>query len=464
MTAPPVPTIIATKSAVNLEGITDPRRRRRAVASVLAGMVLVVLDAAIANIALPTIATSLQVTPAAAVQVVTAYQLGLVMTLLPAAAWGESRGFARVFTAGVAIFTVASVLCAFAPSLSWLVAARFVQGTGGAGIMALGVALLRASVPSHRLGTAIGWNAMAVALSSAAGPTLGATILSFSSWHWLFAVNLPLGVCVLVAARALPEVEGTARPVDLLSAVMSAAMFASLVIGAKYAPTYPAAGAIIVVGGAILAVLLVRRESSHIGPLIPLDLLRHPSFRVSVIASVLCFVGQTAALVALPFHLQHACGLSPLMAALYLLPWPLAVAITGPAAGKLADRVSTAWLCLSGGVLLAVGLCSGALLTPHRQPVDFGICMMVCGVGFGLFNVANNRSMFLSAPRERSGAAGGLQGIARLSGQTLGAVAMAFLFSTASSGAAPRIGLGAAAALTFAAAMVSTTRAGGDNA
>lgn len=439
-------------------GIADPRQRHWAITAVLAGMVLVVLDAAIANIALPTIAASLQVTPASAVQVVTAYQLGLVMMLLPAAALGESRGFKRVFTAGASLFTAASVLCALSPSLDWLVAARFMQGVGGAGIMALGVALLRLSVPSDHLGSAIGWNAMTVALSSAAGPTLGAAILSFASWHWLFALNLPIGACVLLAARSLPKEEGTGRSVDLVSAAMSALVFAFLVIGARDFPAHAVRASMLFMAAIVLAIMLVRRLSDSTAPLIPLDLLRHSSFRVSVIASVLCFVGQTAALVALPFYLQHSMGMTPLTIALYLLPWPLTVAVTGPIAGRLADRVSTAWLCLIGGVSLAVGLGSANLLPLHRYPLALGIPMMLCGLGFGLFNVSNNRSMFLSAPRERSGAAGGLQGVARLSGQTLGAAMMSVLFATASIGTAPRVGLGLASALTLAAGLVSTLR------
>ena len=204
-----------------MPGPPEPRGTL-AIASVLAAMVLVVLDAAIANVALPTIATSLQVTPATSVWVITAYQAALLMALFPCAALGESIGYRRVFTAGIALFTGASVLCALAPSLSWLVAARFLQGLGGAGVMALGVALLRIVVPHQRLGAAIGWNALAIALSSAAGPTIGAAILSASSWPWLFAVNLPLGLLVLLASRALPKTGGTARRLDKLSVGLNA--------------------------------------------------------------------------------------------------------------------------------------------------------------------------------------------------------------------------------------------------
>jgi hypothetical protein len=140
-----------------------------AVACVLAAIVLVVMDSAITNVALPTFARSFQVTPEFSVWVVTAYQMALVMALLPSAALGESLGYGRVFKAGVAVFIAASVLCAASPSLPWLIAARFLQGIGGAAVMALGVALLRFIVPKRLLGGAIGWNALDVALSSAAG-------------------------------------------------------------------------------------------------------------------------------------------------------------------------------------------------------------------------------------------------------------------------------------------------------
>jgi len=142
--------MIAPSTGAVGEGLPQPRRTV-AIASVLAAMVLVVLDAAIANVALPTIARSLQVTPAMSVWVMTSYQTALVMALLPCAALGEALGHRRVFAAGVALFTVASLLCALSPSLPLLVAARFLQGLGGAAVMALGVALLRFVVPQQQL-------------------------------------------------------------------------------------------------------------------------------------------------------------------------------------------------------------------------------------------------------------------------------------------------------------------------
>lgn len=439
------------------EGVREPKLTI-AIASVLAAMALVVLDAAIANVALPTIAGSLHVTPAMSVLIITSYQTALVMALLPCAALGESLGYRRVFTGGLALFTAASVACALSPSLPWLVGARFVQGLGGAAVMALGIALMRFTVPHKRLGAAIGWNALAVALSSAAGPTIGAGILSATTWPWLFAVNLPVGATALLAARALPHVAGTARRLDVTSVALNAITFVALVVGAELLPAIPLPAITLFIVAAVGLAALVRREMPKDAPLIPLDLLRASSFRISVIASVCCFTGQTAGLVALPFYLQHGLGQSALMTGLYMTPWPLTVAVTAPVAGRLTGHVSTAWLCVAGGGCLAAGLAVACLWPLHGDPWPLVLSTALCGLGFGLFNVPNNRNMFLSAPPNRSGAAGGMQGTARLVGQTTGALIMTLLFAVTSVDAAPRTGLGIGAALTFAAGLVSTLR------
>lgn len=432
--------------------------RTVAVACVLAAMVLVVLDAAIANIALPTIARSLHVTPAMSVWVITAYQTGLLMFLLPSGALGEKLGYRRVFAVGVVLFSGASVLCALSPSLPWLVAARFLQGVGGAAVMALGIALLRLVVPRQRLGAAIGWNATAVALSSAAGPAIGAVVLSFADWPWLFAVNFPLGVLVLLATRELPHSGKMARRLDFFSMALNAAAFGSLIVGAELLLSKPQLASVLLAVAAFGFVVLVRREMPKKTPLIPLDLLRAGSFRISVIASVFCFAGQTAGVVALPFYLQHGLGQNALMTGLYMMPWPLTVAMAARFIGRLADRVPSAYLCAAGGMCLSTGLGSVALWPLKEDLLPLIPLTMLCGLGFSLFNVANNRSMFLSAPHERSGAVGGMQGTARLFGQTVGAVAMTLLFTLTSADTAPQIGLGIGAVLTLMAGLVSTLR------
>lgn len=438
-------------------GLPRPRRTI-AIVAILSALALVVLDSAIANIALPSIGRALHVRPALSVLVVTAYQLALVMTLLPCAALGESLGYRRVYIMGIALFTAASVLCALSPSLPWLVTARFLQGLGGSAIMSLGMAMMRHVVPRSRLGAAIGLNALIIGLAAGAGPAIGAVILSILPWPWLFAMNLPLGAMALSAGRALPHTPGSGRRLDVISMTLNAGIFGSFVTGLELLPTRPAWAISLLLAAALGLATLIRREIPLKAPLIPLDLLRIPSFRVSVIASLCCFTGQTAGLVALPFYLQHSLHQSPLMTGLIIMPWPLTTALTAPVAGRLADRLPGAWLCATGGVLFAAGLAAAAAWPLHGDARMLVPMVMMCGLGFGLFQVPNNRSLYLAAPHERSGAAGGMQGTARLSGQTCGAVLMTLLFTLAPAGSAPRIGLMTGAVMALGAGLVSLAR------
>src|ERR1700712_4649013 len=177
-----------------------------ALATILIAVAMGVLDTSIANTALPTIAGDLNASPAASVWVVNAYQLALVMSLLPFASLGEIFGYRRVHLWGVAVFTVASLVCAVSWSLPTLTAARVAQGFGASGIMSVNIALVRVIYPTSRLGRGLGLNALTVAVSTAIGPTVAAAILSVASWQWLFAINLPAGLFAFaLAARVLPK-------------------------------------------------------------------------------------------------------------------------------------------------------------------------------------------------------------------------------------------------------------------
>jgi DHA2 family multidrug resistance protein-like MFS transporter len=423
--------------------------------AVLSAMSLVVLDAGIVNVALPTIAESLNEPAADTIRVVTAYQLALVMGLLPCAHLAERLGCRRLFIAGLALFSGASVLCALAPSLPTLVAARFLQGLGGAAIMSLGIALLRFALGPERLGAAIGWNALTIALCSASAPIAGALILSAAPWPWLFLAKLPISAIALAAAGALPPVEPTRRSVDLsgMSLLASAAALAFAALEMAIARPLSA----LFLGGAAIAcaTLLIRREKSRAAPVLPIDLLALRPFRVSAIASICCFTAQSAGLLGLPFYLQLGLGHGPMGAGLVMTCWPLAVAATSPIANRLARRFSAAPLCVAGGAALGSGLLLSALWPVQDEIAPLVLGAVLSGLGFGLFQVPNNRTMFLSAPSERSAAAGGLQSSARLTGQTIGALIIGLLFACSSNMSVPRVGLAIGSIFAIAAALVS---------
>ena len=430
-----------------------------ALTAIYSALTLVALDVAIVNVALPTLAQTMRVSSAASVAVATSYQLAVVISLLPFAALGESFGPRKVFVGGAALFVAASAWCALSASLPMLVAARFAQGLGGGAIMAITAMLLRFAIPKEKLASAIGWNAVAVALAGTAGPSVGALILSAAGWPWLFAVNLPIGALALLASRALPDVPGTGRPIDKVSAIASAAMFAMFFVGAGRLVVAPASGAALIVAALACLIGLIRRESGRLAPLVPVDLFAKAAFRRTVFASACTFCAQVMSYVALPFHFQAALGADVLSTGLYMTAWPLAIIAIASFSGRLADRAPASRLCSIGTLALALGLAFAAL-----TPVRWGVApvlaaLALAGLGFGVFQPANNRLLLLSAPRARSGAAGGVQGTTRLFGQTLGATMMTALFQFEPGDAGPRIGLFVAAGFALAASLIGAVNA-----
>ena len=416
--------------AVPADGIPVPQRYW-AVVTIGLAVALAVVDGAIANIALPTIAIDLHATPSAAIWVINAYQLAVTITLLPLASLGEIYGYRRIYMTGLAVFTLASLCCALSGSLVELTAARVLQGLGAAGIMSVNSALTRFVYPRSQLGRGLGINALVAATCAALGPTLASGILSVADWYWLFGINVPLGlIAFMIALRSLPATPRAAHRFDALSAVLSGLTFGLLIIGIdSYAHGGGAVGALVeLCASVVCGALLVRRQLDRSAPLLPVDLLAIPLFRLSVATSVLSFAAQALAAVALPFILEGARGWGATATGLLMTPWPVATAIMAPLAGRLADRYSAGILGGIGMAAFTAGLALLAMMPADAGAVNIGWRMAVCGMGFGFFQSPNNRAIITSAPLSRSGGASGMLGTARLLGQTIGATLVALIF------------------------------------
>ncbi|MCB1882695.1 MAG: MFS transporter [Geminicoccaceae bacterium] len=425
------------------------------------GTTMAVLDGAIVNIALPTIARQLHETPSATIWVVNAYQIAIVVSLLPLAALGERVGYARVYLAGLVLFTAGSLACALSGSLPALNVARAAQGLGAAGLMSVNGALVRYTYPDAMLGRGVGLNALVVSFAAAVGPTLASGILSFGPWQWLFAVNVPFGVLNLVLAwRALPPSHRSTLPFDWASAGLNAVAFGLFFVGVDALSRGGGSRwvAALELGAALAAgVWLVRRGADARAPLIPLDLLRNRVFALSVAASVCSFTAYMLAFVSLPFHFETALGRSTVETGLLMTPWPAALGLVAPIAGRLSDRLPAAVLGGAGMAVLAAGLLLMAMLPADASTTGILWRMAVCGLGFGLFQAPNNRTMLSAAPRERAGAAGGMLATARLTGMTGGAALAAVVFAAFPQRAEP-ISLSIGVALALAAAVASLSR------
>ena len=417
------------------------------------------LDGTIVNVALPSIARDFHSGEAASVWVINAYQVTILMLLLPLASLGEIVGYRRVSEAGVAVFTLASIACAFAPSLLALSIARVVQGIGAAGIMSCNAALLRFTYPHRQLGRAIGINAFVVATSFAIGPTLASAVLAVAHWRWLFGINVPLGLVTLaIGLRAWPDAGRARHALNLVGSLLYAGAF-GLALSGLQSLSHSDAGALALAEIAlalVLWVLLLRHERGRSAPLIPVDLLARPVFALSVLTGVCSFTAQMSALVALPFEIQRL-GHSAVETGLFITPWPVALAITAPIAGRLADRYPAGLLGGLGLMIFAAGLLALALFPSAGSAAGWVWRMALCGLGFGLFQSPNNRALMASAPRARSGAAGGMLSTARLAGQTLGAASVAILFRFAGA-AGSHLALYFAAALAMLGSLVSLGR------
>lgn len=444
-----------------MEGLPKPRRYF-AIVALSFGTALVVLDSAVITVALPTLARDLGVDASSAVLVVTVYQLVLVMTLLPFSALGDRIGLRRLYRYGQLTFAIATVLCFFAKSLPFLLVVRAIQALGAAAALSVLSAMIRAIYPARQLGRGLGINNVVVSSAAALAPTLGGLILSVASWPWIFAAGAPFAILsLLIGWRSLPAPPPLDKPYDVLGAVLCALTFGLIISGLESAVhgDSPVVSAAIIVAGAVIAVIFVRRELQERSPILPVDLLAAPVFALSIIGALAAFIASMTLILSLPFRLQQSFGFLPSEVGAVITPWPLAMMALGPLAGWLSDRIPAGLLGGVGMAIATVALMLLAFLPADATHVDIAWRMGLCGAGFGLFLAPNARVVVGSTPIARAASAGALISTTRLTGQTLGATLIAALLSMhLGDGRLPAM---IAAALALIAGLCSLTRLSG---
>jgi len=400
-------------------------RRWLVLSSVSVGTFMATLDGSIVNIALPRIQEGLGVDLPTVEWVVVAYLLVVGSVLLPFGRLGEVLSFRRVYLAGFAVFTVASVLCGAAPGAAALVAFRVVQGLGAGMLQAMGPAIVARTFGPGERGRALGINAISVAIGLSLGPTLGGLLTEAGSWRAIFLVNAPVGLFAIAwAARVLPaERPGRSQSFDLAGAALSStALFAlllALVNGQEWGwaslPTLGLLVAALVLGAAFLAV-----ERRVAQPMIRLALFRIQAFSAGLASLVVVFTSLFTATFLLPFLLEQGAGLSPLEAGLLLTPVPITTALVAPFSGTVSDRVGPRLPATAGVALIAAGLLSLTLLSPRLEVLDLAWRLVLIGVGQGLFMSPNSAAILGAVPRDRIGTASGTLAQMRVTGQALG--------------------------------------------
>jgi DHA2 family multidrug resistance protein-like MFS transporter len=455
----------AMSAQPDTDGLPKPRRYW-AIAAISFGTALLVLDSAIANVALPTIARDLGVSNAAVTNVVAIYQLVLVMVLLPFSSLGDRIGHRRLYQYGQAVFLVASALCLFASDLLLLLGLRALQALGAGMALSVSAAMLREIYPARQLGSGMGINSVIVASSSALAPTLGGFIVGHAPWQWVFVAAVPFAAISLLLVRALPDPVRQPHPPQWLSGLWSAGTMLLLIGGMQLATHENGAiGAVLVAAGVISMLLLVRRERARVNPVVPVDLLAKPVLGLSALGAVACFVSAGALMLSLPFRLEEAMGYAPQEVGLLLLPFPLTMLVVAPLAGWMSDRIAPTKLGVTGMGITIAGLLLLSLMPDPAGGFAIAWRLSLTAVGFGLFFAPNSRLLIGQAPKERAAAAGGLLSTSRLLGQTMAAVTVGILLASgAGLGPTPLFvscALAVVAALCSLARFRSVTRAGG---
>jgi EmrB/QacA subfamily drug resistance transporter len=427
--------------------VTTVRGKRTAtgapvVALVCVAIFMTTLDASIVNIGLPSIALAFRTPLTGTLEwIVIGYLVVIGALLLTFGRLSDMIGRSPIWITGLIVFTAGSALCGAAPSLALLIAARALQGVGGALILSTSVAILSNAVPENHRGHALGWGALSIALGASAGPTIGGFLTTLGTWRWIFYVNVPIGLVAILASLWLipPTFQRTTQKFDLQGALLLAIALAALTLGLSFGQewgwTSAPVIAILAIGVASLAAgVAVEARSTH--PIIDLQLFRNRVFS-SAVASLLCSMLALFAIGFLfPFYFEGLRGFAPERTGLLLTPFPLAMAIVAPGAGALSDRIGSRLLAP-----LALAITTAALLLLTQLDATSPMSeiwwrLALAGAGLGLFQSPNTRSLMSAAPAAQQGMASGVFATARITGQALSVALAGAVFATLGGAAA----------------------------
>jgi EmrB/QacA subfamily drug resistance transporter len=412
------------------------------VALVCLGLFMTTLDASIVNIGLPAIARAFHTPLGGTVEwIIICYLVVIAGLLLTFGRLSDVIGRSPIWLAGLVVFTAGSAVCGAAPSIGLLIAARALQGVGGALIFSTSTALLSGAVPATQRGHALGWGAVAIALGASAGPTIGGLLTAYGSWRWIFYVNVPVGLMAILATLRLipPRIHRSGQQFDPWGAVLLAIALATLNLGLSFGQEWGWASA------RVIAILLTGVTSLVIGasvelrsthPIIDVRLFRNRTFLSAVVSLICSMLALFAVGFLLPFYAEELRGFSPEHTGLLLTPFPLAMALVAPAAGALSDRVGSRWLAPLALLVTATALVLLTQIDATTSTLSMAWRLALAGVGLGLFQAPNTRALMGAAPESQQGMASGVFATARITGQALSVAVAGAVFASVGGAAA----------------------------
>jgi drug resistance transporter, EmrB/QacA subfamily len=396
------------------------------------------LDSSIVNVALPQMARAMDVDTSQIQLVVTSYLIVIVGIILIFGKLGDMLGKTRIFTFGIALFTVGSLLCGITSSFPVLIGARIVQAVGAAATMANNQGIITQVFPATQRGKALGLTGTSVALGSLVGPGLGGIIVGASSWEYIFLINVPVGVVVLFfAIKLLPRSnkKATVR-LDALGAALFMLSIVPLFVALGQVQSLGFTNPLILAGfivsiGSFIA--FIRVEQKRENPLIPLYIFKNKLFSLSIFCAFITFVGLFCNNIIQPFYLQDVMIYSPEQAGLMMMIFPLVLAVLAPVSGHVSDKIGSELLTFIGLLLISLGLFLMSTLTEQSTLTTMVIFIVVLSVGMGLFQSPNNSLIMSTVKRDQLGIAGSINALVRNMGMVTGiALATTLLYGSMS--------------------------------
>ncbi len=395
------------------------------------------LDATIVNIALPTIAKTLDISTVTSSWVLNAYLIILVSLLLAASRLGDMKGYKNLFLGGFALFTLGSALCGFSSTIGMLIAARMLQAVGGAAIAALGAVMVTSYLSASVRGQALGIVAMFTMLGAALGPVIGGFLTSVYSWPYIFYVNVPVGIiAILLGIRILPSKPPVApnSKLDIPGVLLVFVALSSLIYGlTTIQGATPIAGGIVIIVSFVFWLLFFARERQGKEPLINLRLFSNRAYTFQNFGVMLAQLTMAGVMVLMPFYLEMVKGVTTGNSGAILLALPVGMILTAPIAGKISDVIGTKKPILVGFVIGTIALFLLSTLSPESSIGHVSIYLFLLGAGTGIAFSPLNSAVMGESPVQDRGATSGLLKMMTNLGSSLG-VALVMLVATLSLG------------------------------
>ena len=413
----------------------DYSRKWYVMAAVAMGIFLATIDGSIVNVALPTLTREFGAEFSIVQWVVLAYLLTVTTLMLSVGRLGDMIGKKPLYATGFVVFTVGSVLCGLSPTIYWLIGFRVLQAIGAAMLMALGMAIVTEAFPRSERGKALGLSGTMVSVGIVVGPVLGGLLIGALSWHWIFYVNLPVGIVgTFMVMRFVPNLKPAGgQRFDLLGAVTLficlMALLMALTLGQQAGFTDTTVLALLT-GSAVFMVVFVILERTIRDPMIDLNLFRNRLFDINLVTGLITFISMSGTIILMPFYLENVLGYDPQAVGFLLAIVPIAVGITSPISGTLSDRFGTRPITVIGLSLLLLGFLAISTLSTETTGWGYVLRFLPIGIGIGVFQSPNNSAVMGAVPPNRLGVASGLLSVTRTLGQTAGIAALGALWAS----------------------------------